>query len=155
MMLTRESLLRETATLYARTSSVLDPVRFQAWERLGLTFPQLRILFRVRALPGIDVRGLSEALSISPSAVSQQVEKLVVRDLLKRRDNPDDRRHVVLELTEEGNQATGEISRATHERIEPLLSRLSDEELADLNRLLSRVLQEAEELASLGGAIRD
>ncbi len=143
-MIERESLVQNTATLYARASGVMDPVRLQAWEKLGISFPQLRILFRVRAQPGIGVRGLSEALSISPSAVSQQVDKLVVRGLLCRSDNPEDRRHVILELAEEGRQATGEISRASHELIEPLLASLKDEELADLNRLLGRVLEEAE-----------
>ncbi len=143
-MIERETLVQNTASVYGRASGVLDPVRFQAWEKLGISFPQLRILFRVRAHPGMGVRGLSESLSISPSAVSQQVDKLVVRGLLRRSDNPEDRRHVILELTEEGEQATGEISRASHELIEPLLARLTDEELIDLNRTLSRVLEEAE-----------
>src|SRR5713101_5986734 len=142
-MLTQDSLVQKTATLFGRASGVLDPVRFQAWEKLGISFPQLRILFKVKVNPGMGVRSLSEAMDISPSAVSQQVEKLVVRGLLRRSDNPDDRRHVVLELTGEGLQATGEISRASHELVEPLLSILPEEDLVELHRLLTRITEEA------------
>jgi DNA-binding MarR family transcriptional regulator len=136
----REQLLHDTATLYSRAARVLDPVRLQAWESMGVTFPQLRILFRVRVRPGIDVRGLANGLGISPSAASQQVDKLVARDFLNRREDPDDRRHVRLELTELGRQATGEISRASRSRVESVLTALSDGELADLHRLFGRLL---------------
>lgn len=142
MFQTREDILFETARLYMRAAGVLDPVRLQVWESMKVSFPQLRILFRVRAHPGIDVRGLAAELGISPSAVSQQVDKLVARGLIQRTDKPEDRRYVVLELTDEGQQAAGEISRASHARVESLLSGLTDEELTDLGRLLDRVLEQ-------------
>jgi DNA-binding MarR family transcriptional regulator len=144
----RESLLHDVASLYARASRVMDPVRLRVWEEMGITFPQLRILFRVRGRPGIDVRGLAEELGISPSAVSQQVDKLVQRGMLKRAEDPDDRRHVRLDLTQTGQQAAGEISRATHVMVESVLSGLSDAELRDLHRLLSRVAELSDELAA-------
>ena len=136
----REQLLHETANVYGRAARILDPVRLQVWESMGVTFPQLRILFRVRARPGIDVRGLAEELGISPSAASQQVDKLVARGMIDRREDPDDRRHVRLELTELGAQAAGEISRAMHEHIEASLARLSDDDLTHLRALLERVI---------------
>jgi DNA-binding MarR family transcriptional regulator len=139
----REQLLHDTATLYTRAARVLDPVRLQVWESMGVTFPQLRILFRVRVRPGIDVRGLANGLGISPSAASQQVDKLVARDFLHRREDPDDRRHVRLELTELGRQATGEISRASRSRVESVLTSLTDDELADLQRLFGRLVSAA------------
>lgn len=139
----REALLHETATLYARAARVLDPVRLQVWESMGVTLPQLRILFRVRAQPGIDVRGLATDLGISPSAVSQQVDKLVARAMLRRDENPDDRRHVRLELTDLGLQAAGEISRASRAHTEAVLATLDDRDLEQLSRLLARVVSAA------------
>ena len=139
----RETLLHEAATLYTRASRVMDPVRLQVWEGMGVTLPQLRILFRVRARPDIDVRGLAAGLGISPSAASQQVDKLVARGLLSRGEDPADRRHVRLDLTESGQQAAGEISRASRSHVEAVLSALSDDELTDLHRLLGRVLAAA------------
>lgn len=142
-------LLHETAQVYARAARVLDPVRLQVWEAMGLTFPQLRIIMRVRANPGIDVRRLAVGLSISPSAVSQQVDRLVAKEFIARSDDPMDRRHVRLELTDLGKQAAGEISRATFAQVEQVLSALSDHELNDLKHLLERVVQAAEALGPL------
>ncbi len=133
-------LLRETAHLYARAARLLDPVRLQIWEAMGVTFPQLRILFRVRAHPGIDVRGLATQLAISPSATSQQVDKLVARGFLVRNEDRDDRRHVRLDLTDLGRQAAGEISRATRTHVEGVLSLLDRDELATLRDLLDRIV---------------
>lgn len=140
---TRDDLLHDTAGLYTRAARVLDSVRLQVWESMGVTFPQLRILFRVRGHPGIDVRGLAQGLGISPSAASQQVDKLVARGLLDRREDPDDRRHVRLELTDLGRQAAGEISRASRSHVESVLSALSTDDLSELRRLLDRVVTAA------------
>lgn len=131
--------LERVARLYIRAASALDSVRLHAWESMGLTFPQLRILFRVRDEPGVDVRRLAKRMGISPSAVSQQVDRLVGRGLLHRNDNPEDRRRVVLELTEHGVETTAEVSRAQRARIEGLLGRLSEDELGQLERLLEHL----------------
>lgn len=131
--------LERVARLYIRAASALDSVRLHAWESMGLTFPQLRILFCVRDEPGMDVRRLAKQMGISPSAVSQQVERLVTRDLLHRSDNLEDRRRVHLELTEHGVETTAEVSRAQRARIEGLLARLSEEELEQLERLLEHL----------------
>jgi DNA-binding MarR family transcriptional regulator len=135
-----DNLMRETVTLYARAARMLDPMRLQVWEELGINFPQLRILFRVRSHPGIDLRTLAEQIGISASGASQQVDKLVDRGFLVRQDDPEDRRRLSLELTERGQQATGEISRATRTFVESALSVLTPEELDDFHRLLGRVL---------------
>jgi DNA-binding MarR family transcriptional regulator len=148
----RQQLLHDAALVYTRAARLLDPVRLQVWESMGVTLPQLRILFRVRARPGIDVRTLAAGLGISSSAASQQVDKLVARGLVRRSEDPTDRRHVRLELTDLGRQAAGEISRATRARVEAALSALSDDELAELQRLLERVLAAAETEAASGRA---
>jgi DNA-binding MarR family transcriptional regulator len=140
----RDTLLHEVALLYTRAARVLDPVRLHVWEERGVTFPQLRILFRIRGRPGVDVRTLAAGLGISASAASQQVDKLVARGLVRRTEDPVDRRHVRLELTESGAEAAGEISRASRSHAEAVLSVLTEVELADLHRLLDRVLSAAE-----------
>lgn len=138
-MSTHPEELERVARLYIRAASALDAVRLHAWESMGLTFPQLRILFRVRDEPGMDVRRLAKQMGISSSAVSQQVERLVSRDLLHRSDNPEDRRRVHLKLTDHGVETAAEVSRAQRARIEGLLARLSEEELEQLERLLEHL----------------
>ncbi len=136
----REALLQETAAVYGRAARVLDPVRLQVWESMALSFPQLRILFRIRNEPGIDVRTLASRMGISASGASQQVDRLVERGFVGRSDDLEDRRRVRLELTDLGHQATGEISRAARGRVAAVLAPLSDDDLRQLKVLLERVL---------------
>lgn len=138
-----DKLMQETITRYSRAARLLDPMRLQVWEEMGINFPQLRILFRVRSHPGIDLRTLAEQMGISASAASQQVDKLVESDLLLRNDDPLDRRRLNLELSERGHRATGEISRASRSFLEAVLVTLSQQELADLHRILGHILEHA------------
>lgn len=129
--------LRETAILFGRASRLVDPMRLRMWEEQGITFPQLRILFRVRMHPEIDLRTLADGLAISPSAASQQVDKLVDRGLLWRTEDPSDRRRLRLQLTPQAEESVGEYSRTVNEYISVVLSRLSQKDLKELHRLLA------------------
>jgi DNA-binding MarR family transcriptional regulator len=136
----RHERLRDTIRLYIRAVHLLDTVRLQVWERMAITFPQLRILFRVRAQPGIDLRTLARDLGITASGTSQQVDKLVARGFLLRQEDLADRRRIRLELTGLGQQAMGEISRASQSYLEAVFGVLSDAQLGRLARLLDRLL---------------
>lgn len=140
----RDELLAETALLYGRSTRVLDPIRLQVWDGMGIAQPQLRILFRIRAKPGIDLRTLAGDLGISPSAASQQVDKLVERGLIERTPDPADRRRLQLNLTDLGRDATRALSRAAHSYVQTILQELDDEDLKVLRRLLEKVLAAAE-----------
>ncbi len=143
---TREDRLQEAIEAYLRTAQVLDPLRLRVWETMKITFPQLRILFRIRARPGIDLRRLAEELSITASAASQQVDKLVDHGLVARKEDAADRRRIHLELTPQGQQTAGEISRASRSYLRSILATLSDEELDILQQVLGRVLAAAIEV---------
>ncbi|MSQ10568.1 MAG: MarR family transcriptional regulator [Dehalococcoidia bacterium] len=136
----QSELLESVVRLVVRVSAALDPIRLQTWEEMGLTLAQLRILFRVRSQPGVDVRRIAADIGITPSAVSQQVDKLVTRGMLLRRDKPEDRRYVQLDLTEAGQESTGHIRQASWKHVSLLLAEFSDAELRDLQRLLTRFL---------------
>ena len=135
----RDALVKETAVLYGRVARLLDPVRLRIWEEQGITFPQLRILFRVRMNPDIDLRSLADGLGISPSAASQQVDKMVERRLLLRSEDPQDRRRLRLQLTPYAEESVGAYSRTASDYTSRVVSKLSDEELADLRRLLTKL----------------
>ncbi len=67
-------------------------------------------------LTGIDTTGgprgdLSSDLGVTKQAVSQVIDILVSRGYLERTADPDDRRRIVLELTERGRQAADAVSR--------------------------------------------
>jgi DNA-binding MarR family transcriptional regulator len=82
--------------------SIRARIREVATEEFDITVEQFHILRRIHK--GRDsVSKLAEAKHISRPAISRAVDVMVNKGLVTRSQNPDDRRHVHLALTEEGN----------------------------------------------------
>jgi DNA-binding MarR family transcriptional regulator len=64
----------------------------KTWLALNLTMTQFKALLIVADTGGLTSRGLSKCLGIGPSAVTSLVDKLVERKLVRREDDPEDRR---------------------------------------------------------------
>ena len=77
-------------------------IRASAETDFGITVEQFHVLRYVNR--GMDsMRELASAKNISLPAISQAVEILVQKGLLRRLQSKEDRRHVDLSLTKEGN----------------------------------------------------
>jgi DNA-binding MarR family transcriptional regulator len=73
-------------------------LRAAATGKFGITLEQFHVLRHIRK--GCQsVRDLAEKRQVSPAATSQGVENLVKKGLVTRRQEGDDRRRVLLELT--------------------------------------------------------
>jgi len=146
--------LERAVTAVARTASLLDGPRLHVWDERGLSLPQLRILFRVRQQPGIGVKDLAAAFSVSASNITQQVDKLVSRGLVARAEREDNRRYVSLTLTPDGEQVAGEFSTTARGHLRSALAGLSAAELDLLTDLLTRVTEQAGAGANVPAAAR-
>lgn len=67
-----------------------------------VTLPQLRVLVMVASRGGLNLGAVAAGLGVHPSNATRAVERLVVAGLLHRRDDPNDRRNLVLELSADG-----------------------------------------------------
>jgi DNA-binding MarR family transcriptional regulator len=83
-------------------SMIRATIRASATTEFGITVEQFHILRYVRRGTN-SVSDLAGARNISRPAISQAVEALVQRGLLTRTQDPNDRRHVDLTLTDEGH----------------------------------------------------
>lgn len=69
-----------------------------------LSIPQLRSLAFLKRNPGASLSEVAEHLGVTCATASTTIERLVQRNLVQRTDHPQERRRVVLNLTEEGKQ---------------------------------------------------
>ncbi|GGQ97024.1 hypothetical protein GCM10008957_06670 [Deinococcus ruber] len=69
-----------------------------------VSFTQMTAMYKVRAFAPISVTLLAEHLGVSLPATSQLIQELVRRELMERRENPDNRREKLLALSEKGQQ---------------------------------------------------
>jgi DNA-binding MarR family transcriptional regulator len=105
----------------------------------GLTKEEWKVIMALSR----DVRShgwLCRDLDVSTGAMTNRLDKLEDRGLIKRAPDPDDRRGVLLELTEGGRERLGEYIDAGASREIELLSGLSLAEKRELNALLSKLL---------------
>jgi DNA-binding MarR family transcriptional regulator len=88
---------------------------------------------------GLSQQALCERLRVMPSRLVTLVDELEQRELVERRDNPDDRRTYALHLTERGRSTLKAIGRVAREHQEGLCAALTADEREQLATLLSRI----------------
>lgn len=69
-----------------------------------VTLSQLRVLVMVASAGPLNLGAVAAGLGVHPSNGTRVVERLVKAGLLDRRDDPTDRRNLLLELTEAGRE---------------------------------------------------
>jgi DNA-binding MarR family transcriptional regulator len=86
----------------------------------GITPQQHIALLSVRgekSYPRVTVGDVAEAMQMRHHSASLLVDRCVKRGLLDRQEDPDDRRRVMLSLTDDGQQVLDEITRANREEL--------------------------------------
>ncbi|MGZ4186934.1 MAG: MarR family winged helix-turn-helix transcriptional regulator [Solirubrobacteraceae bacterium] len=105
----------------------------------GLTKEEWKVIMALSR--GVRSHGwLCRDLDVSTGAMTNRLDKLEARGLIKRAPDPDDRRGVLLELTEGGRERLDGYVDAGASREKELLSGLSPAEKSELNALLSKLL---------------
>jgi DNA-binding MarR family transcriptional regulator len=108
----------------------------QALAPWDLTPSYLRAL-RVLGRHGVmRLSELSEHLHIAPRSTTEVVDALQSRGLVERRPDPADRRAILVEVTEHGASVLDAIRAARGSEAERVFGRLSQEDRADLARIL-------------------
>jgi DNA-binding MarR family transcriptional regulator len=114
-------------------------IRQVAAEKFSMTSEQFQVLRRIRK--GIDsVSALADANHTSRSSVSKAVDALVNKGLVSRLTDEDDRRHIHLTLTPEGQRLLTEVYDHAEAWLREKFQALAPEELALLLAAM-RILQ--------------
>ncbi len=90
------------AALMRHLVTETSPDFFKEVERLDLSFTQVKAMNLLSDGDPLSVKGMSDAIGLSLAGVSRAVEGLVQRGMVKRAENPDDRRAKQLTLTAKG-----------------------------------------------------
>jgi DNA-binding MarR family transcriptional regulator len=106
---------------------------FEKVEALGLSFTQLKLLqFLGETEHGLSLGALGEHIGLSLPAVSRAVEGLVKRGLLRRAEDPHDRRSKQVRLTAKGRRVGEELLELRAAGLRDFVGSLTPEEQAAL-----------------------
>lgn len=113
-----------------------------------LTPAQYHLLAALAHEPhGLRVTQLAEYGGVQPSAITAIVDRMVDRGLLARERDANDRRAVIVAVTDAGHAELSCAHQAVRDYLRPILGGLEPEELADFVRVfekLERIAQESE-----------
>ena len=105
--------------LSARSVAAVDDI---------VTLPQLRVLMMVASRDRLNLAGVATALGVHPSNGTRVVDRLVQAGLLDRRDDPADRRNLVLALTGQGRDLVDRVTAHRRAAIVEILAEMPAEQ---------------------------
>jgi len=132
----RAALLTELIRVNRAYQTAVEKMDEAFCRRLGVNRTDGRCLDIIDQRPGITAGELAHAVGLSPGAVTTVLDRLERRGFVERRRDPNDRRRVVVELTEDANRAAWEAYGPLGEMGAPVVDELSDEDLATVIRFL-------------------
>ncbi|MCQ6282715.1 MarR family winged helix-turn-helix transcriptional regulator [Bacillus sp. EB600] len=108
----------------------------------GITVVQLKALYRISSSPNIGLGELSEKLRLTNSTVSGVIDRLVQHELVERVIPPENRRSVLIHLTDKGQELLEGIINEDSLIIKKIkyVMELPEEEIQHLMRLHRLVL---------------
>ncbi len=117
------------------------------WAAVELTMPQLKVLFLVAGGEGMTMTQVARTLGMTLPTATGVVDRLVSQGLVRRDDDPHDRRVVLLRPTEQGVALVEGLIEASRARIQAILDRLSLDDLRTVARALDILYEAARSLA--------
>ncbi|MGZ4447751.1 MAG: MarR family winged helix-turn-helix transcriptional regulator [Nocardioides sp.] len=114
-----------SAVLTASRVLVAVSARSLAQVEDRLTLTQFRALVVLSGGAGrTNLNGLADQLAVTPSTALRTVDRLVAGGLATRRENADNRREVLLGLTDEGERTVREVTGVRRQEISSILDRM-------------------------------
>lgn len=108
-------------------------------EEFGVTETQFRVLELLSKNEAHKVTDLAEKMGVKPSAVTTMIDRLANNGLVSRRHDDNDRRAVLLSITEEGREVIRKFEEKCRHVINKYLSHLELNELEALATIYEKM----------------
>jgi len=131
---------------YQELVHVLSAGRTPEFPDSGLTMAQMKVLMLLSVGGETRMSDLAARLGISLSTLSSLVEKLVEGSLAQRRDDPRDRRNVLVSLSTNGESLLDTFQELGIRHLRDLLSQLDTDELSTVNQAVDLLVAAAHRL---------
>ena len=140
----KAQLIQQVIELQRKVNRMLRRQVPDAWMELSLTLAQLKSLFFISSEGNTNVRKLAAALSVTSANVTGIVDRLVKQGLVTRRENPEDRRMLLLQVTDKGRTLITDLRERQTSRLSEILDYLGPDELSTLAQGLLSLLKACE-----------
>jgi DNA-binding MarR family transcriptional regulator len=149
----RTALLAQIIEIEPQMLRVLGPAQARDWVDVDLTMSQLKMMFVLSSAMGpsdgahgLRVGEVARELGVTLPTVTAVMDRLVERGLVRRDEDPLDRRQHVCRLTVDGQALLHRLMAGRRAFTHALLEHLDDDELAAFLRGMQVLLAAAERL---------
>jgi len=132
--------------LFVKAWKRLNRVSEVQLSTLGFTLPELYALKVLEKRGGCKMIELAKELLVTQPAVTALIDSLEERGLVERTRSNEDRRVVFVRITEKGSQVLKEIVKKRKEFMRRMTQALSQDELAQLVNILTKLSAQAEKI---------
>lgn len=122
------------------------------WCRLELTMAQVKGVMVLGRRGELPVGGLARELAVGLPAASAVVDRLVEHGLVRRQEDPADRRRTLVRLSPQGEELLARLNQGSREIFETWLENLAETQLEQLVSGLRSLAQVAETWAEHAAA---
>jgi DNA-binding MarR family transcriptional regulator len=133
----RATAIDEVIAGYEGLMQSLADIHAPEFLEIDITMPQAKVVYLLGAAGDLHMSDLVARLGVSLSTVSGLVDRLVDHGLAHRREDPADRRQVVVGLTAAGSAFFDRFRELSADQMRDLLALLDDQELASVRHALS------------------
>lgn len=117
-------------------------------KRFSVSIPEWRVIAVLGRFPGLSAVEVAERTLMDKVAVSRAVTKLIKNGRIDREFADADKRRSILNLSEDGKKLHDEIAQLALQFERDLLHGFSEEEMANLNSIMERLLARASLIGS-------
>src|SRR5713226_1438055 len=137
---TRTQLLEQLLNHLGYISRSISAPHSFSFGEIVLTKPLINIFFFVaHHQDGVSVTDIAKFLNITKGAVSQYIDTLVEKNLVKREEDARDRRLQCIRLTEFAESRFDQVKKAYYISLNKLFDALTDKEVEQLVSLLEKL----------------
>ena len=113
----------------------------------GLSMSMIGALFHLHRQGTSGVTDLGDHLGMTSAGASQMLERLVQQGLIKRSEDPDDRRVKQIVLTEQGCQVLEEGIRARYDWLQDFMKNLTPQEKEQITSAMNLMIEKANQIS--------
>jgi DNA-binding MarR family transcriptional regulator len=115
-----------------------------------VSMPQLRVLVMIGAHGPMNLSSVAEGLGVNASNASRTCDQLVGLQLLDRREDERDRRHLVLSMTSAGEQLLDSVMRHRRSVLQQVVGGMPADDRQNLSAALTCFVEAAARLSETG-----
>ena len=135
--------------LLGRSCALKDRILDTHLEADGITAAQFKVLIIIQQFNVDTPAELCKYLSLDSGSMTRMLDRLEQKELVKRRRSEADRRQIRVELSEAGRRLADRLPLIGADSMNQLVGVLEPAELADLERILMKVLVAAGDALTL------